>query len=183
MRVFVTGGTGFIGSHLLRRLAAGDDWEAFALARHCEDTDAIAGHAVELIRMPDAGDLLAEIRDVEIKLILIGLGDDVDKDQLERFDDMFEGTDLEDDIDIWSHGLVADIKNEDDILGILFGELMDEKKIVAPSGKILDSDGNVVVTFADGLPGKFTFMLPASCTSFTLQAGGREVVQDLSSAL
>ena len=129
------------------------------------------------------GKFLKENPEVTIKLVLIGIGEDVDADQLERFDDMFEGTDLEDDIDIWSHGLVRDIKNEDDIIAVLFGELMSEETIVAPSGKVLDAEGNVVKQFTDGMPGKFNFILPGSSASFTLQAGGKEVVQDLSSAM
>lgn len=42
---------------------------------------------------------------------------------------------------------------------------------------------NVVTQQADGLPGKFTFILPAGCSSFALRAGGQEIVQDLSSAM
>jgi len=129
------------------------------------------------------GQWLTENTHVTIKLVLIGLGPEVDSAQMERFDDMFENTALEGSIDIWSHGLVSDIKDEDDIVGILFGELMSEEIIVAPSGKILDADGTLVKQFADGLPGKFTFTLPAGCTSFTLQAGGKDVVQDISAAL
>ena len=129
------------------------------------------------------GQWLKDNTHVTIKLVLIGLGKEVDAGQLERFDDMFENTELEGTIDLWSHGLVSDIKDEDDIVGILFGELMSEETIVAPSGKVLDADGSVVAQFSDGLPGKFTFMLPAGCSSFTLQAGGSEVVQDLASAL
>lgn len=129
------------------------------------------------------GQWLKDNSHVTIKLVLIGLGGDVDADQLERFDDMFENTELEGVIDLWSHGLVADIKDEEDIVGILFGELMSEETIVAPSGKVLDADGNLVKQFSDGLPGKFTFMLPTGCSSFTLQVGSTEVVQDISAAL
>jgi len=129
------------------------------------------------------GQWLKDNTHVTIKLVLIGLGKDVDAAQLERFDDMFENSELEGVIDIWSHGLVADIKDEDNIIGILFGELMSEDVIVAPSGKVVDPDGNLVAQYSDGLPGKFQFMLPEGCSSFTLQVGGNEIVQDLSSAV
>lgn len=131
------------------------------------------------------GESLVKNRDVRVKLIMIAIGYEVDADQLARFDDMFEGTELEDDdvASMWSCGLVDDIRNEDDILDVLFGELATEDMIVAPSGRVLDPDGNLVKHYADGLPGKFQFMLPAGCSSFTLQAGGSEVVQDLSTAL
>ena len=36
------------------------------------------------------------------KLVLIGFECEVDEDQFERFDDMFEGTELEGDVDIWT---------------------------------------------------------------------------------
>ena len=124
-----------------------------------------------------------EQEQVTIKLVLIGLGDDVNAEQLEGFDDMFEGTDLEDDIDLWSSGLVQNIRDEEDIIGILFGELMSEEQIVAPSGKVFDDKGKVVEQFTDGVPGKFSFLLPKSSKSFTLQVGDKEVVQDLSSVM
>ncbi|MCY2927900.1 MAG: hypothetical protein NTV86_00110 [Planctomycetota bacterium] len=129
------------------------------------------------------GQWLRENSHVTMKLVLIGLGPQVDASQLVRFDDMFEGTELENDIDLWSHGLVLDIKDDEEIVGVVFGELMSEKIIVAPEGKVLDAGGNVVVRFSDGLPGKFQFLLPKGCRSFTLQAGGQEVVQDISSVL
>lgn len=129
------------------------------------------------------GKFLVENPEVTIKLILIGVGEAVNREQLVRFDDMFEGTDLEDDVDIWSCCPIDDIEDEEGILGVLFGELMTEDMIVASSGKVLDPDGNMVKQFSDGLPGKFSFMLPEDCSSFTLQAGGEDHVQDLSDAL
>ncbi|MCY2927901.1 MAG: hypothetical protein NTV86_00115 [Planctomycetota bacterium] len=150
-----------------------------------EDEEACMAYCMELGRWLKGHNEEAQKEDdkVTIKLVLIGLGDTVDDAQLERFDDMFEGTELEDDIDLWSHGLVRDIKNEEDIVGVLFGELMSEEMIVAPSGKVVDPEGKVVAAFTDGLPGKFQFTLPRGCRSFTLQASGKEVVQDLSDVL
>lgn len=129
------------------------------------------------------GTWLVEHPEVTIKLIIIGVGDQVDASQLARFDDMFEGTELEDKVDFWSCCPTDDIEDEKEILDVLFSQLMTEDVIVAPSGKVLDPDGNVVKQFADGLPDRFIFMLPEDCSSFTLQAGGQEHVQDLSDVL
>jgi hypothetical protein len=129
------------------------------------------------------GKELAAGKRKELKLVLIGVGSDVDQDQLESFDDMFEDTDLEDDVDIWSHGIASHMKDEDDIIGVLFGELMSEDKEVASSGSILDASGNEIKSFSDGLPGKFRFILPKGETVFTVHTPNGEVTQDISEAL
>lgn len=108
-----------------------------------------------------------------LKLVLIGIGNEVNAEQLERFDDMFEGTELEDDVDLFSSGIAASIQDEGEILDILFGELMTEDVIVAPSGRILDEWGNMVANYTDGLPGKIRFTLPKGATYFSLE------IQDL----
>jgi len=75
------------------------------------------------------------------------VGEEVDEGQLERFDDMFEGTDLEEDVDIWTHGIAASMQDESDILGVLFGELISEETMVADSGSVLDANGNEIKSF------------------------------------
>jgi hypothetical protein len=107
----------------------------------------------------------------------------VDEGQLEELDDMFEGTDLEDKVDIWSHGIAAEMKDEADILGVLFGELASEDMTVADSGSVLDANGNEVASFPDGLPAKIRFTLPKGCTSFTVHTPRGDVSQDISQAL
>ena len=116
----------------------------------------------------------------DLKLVLIGVGEEVDEGQLERFDDMFEGTDLEDTVDIWSHGVASSMRDESDIIGVLFGELMTEDLKVADSGSVLDADGNEIVSFADGVPGRFRFILPKGCNSFTVHTPKGDVTQDVS---
>lgn len=118
-----------------------------------------------------------------LKLVLIGVGDEVDVGQLERFDDMYEGTALESDMDLWSSGVAADMQDEDDILGVVFGELMSEEMIVADSGRVLDNQGNEVASFSDGLPGKFRFKLPSGSTGFKVSTPKGEVEQDISETL
>ncbi len=127
--------------------------------------------------------LVAENKTDKLKLVLIGVGQEVDHGQLERFDDMFEGSDLEDDVDIWSSGMAASMKDESDIVGVLFGELMSEDIEVAPSGSVLDSNGNEIKSFPDGLPGKFSFVLPAGNTSFMVHTPRGEVTQSISAVL
>jgi hypothetical protein len=127
--------------------------------------------------------LVAEKKTDKFKLVLIGVGEEVDEGQLERFDDMFEGTDLEEDVDIWSHGIAASMQDESDILGVLFGELISEETMVADSGSVLDANGNEIKSFPDGLPGKFRFELPKGQTSFTVHTARGDVTQDISEVL
>jgi len=115
------------------------------------------------------------------KLVLIGIGEEVDEDQLERFDDMFEGTGI--DYDLWSHGMVASMQDEADILNVLYGELMDEDTIVAPNGRVETASGQQIATWPDGLPGKFRFVLPKGENEFTIRVPNQSVTQDISEAL
>ena len=117
------------------------------------------------------------------KLVLIGVGTEVDEDQLERFDDMFEDTDLSDDVDIWGSGVATDMKDEADIMGVLFGEMMTEKTIVAPSGTLSGGSGKLIKNFSDGMPGKFRFTLPKGETSFKIHTPHGDVTQDILEAL
>lgn len=123
---------------------------------------------------------LANGKTKPIKLVLIGVGEEVDEGQLERFDNMFEETDLKGDVDLWSTGLVASMQDEADILGVLYGELMDETTIVAPSGRITAGSGAELKSWTDGLPGKFRFTLPKGQQSFVVQAAGKSIEQDCS---
>jgi hypothetical protein len=116
-----------------------------------------------------------------LKFILIGVGKQIDKGQLERFDNMFEGTDLQ--IDLWSTGNAYSMREETDIFNVLYGELMDEETIIAPLGEVRDSRGNIIKAWADGLPGKFRFLLPKSERQFLITAGEHEIIQDITEVL
>jgi hypothetical protein len=142
-----------------------------------EDEKAAMDFCMELGRKVKSG----EIKD--LKMVLIGVGKAVDAEQLTRFDDMFEPTDLREDIDLWASGLAASMMNIEDIKGVLYGELMSEDTIIASSGRIIGGSGNELKSFSDGLPGKFNFVMPKGETSFTVEAGDRKVVQDCSEAI
>jgi len=111
-----------------------------------------------------------------IKLVLIGLGEQVDAGQLERLDDFEASVD----IDIWSSKLASEME----ALHEIFDEVMSEELQVAPSGKILDNGGNILRAYNDGLPAKMEFKLHPSSTAFKVEIPGQpSVEQDLSEAL
>jgi hypothetical protein len=143
-----------------------------------EDEDEAMAYCMDLGRR-----LVDENLTELFKLVLIGVGTEVDSDQLDRFDNMFEETELEDDVDIWGSGVATDMKDESDIMGVLFGEMMSEETIIAPSGTVSGGSGNVVQNFSDGMPGKFRFTLPKGETSFKIHAPNGDVTQDISEAL
>lgn len=116
-----------------------------------------------------------------IKLILIGIGEEVDEGQLERFDDMFEGTGIG--VDIWSHGLAASMKNEDDILGVLYGELIDEDTPITTSGRVESAKGKELISWSDGMPGKFRFILPKGEKKFFIRTPNQDIEQDCSEVI
>lgn len=117
-----------------------------------------------------------------IKFVLIGVGEEVDEAQFQRLNDMFESTPLKGKVDLWAVGIAADMRDESDIIAVLFGELMNEETIVASSGKVV-AGGKEVVSFSDGLPGKFRFILPKGHSEFTIRTPNGEVTQNLAEVI
>lgn len=111
-----------------------------------------------------------------IKLVLIGLGENVDAGQLERLDNFEPSVD----VDIWSSKLASEM----DALYEVFDEVMSEELQVAPSGKILDNTEKVLRAYNDGLPAKMEFRLDPGSTGFKVDIPGQpSVEQDLTEAL
>lgn len=159
------------------RVAAGADWTmgVFLTDGIIEDEKDCVGYCLRIGREMAAG------RRKPMKFILIGIGEEPDQEQLERFDNMFEGTGI--DYDLWSSGLVASMQDEADIMGVLWGELMSEQTIIAPRGSVVDARGSVLANWTDGMPGKFRFVLPRNQTAFTIRTPNQSVTQDISEAL
>jgi hypothetical protein len=120
-----------------------------------------------------------------IKMILIGVGSEVDEDKLRELDDLFEGTPLEGKVDLWATGLVSDLKEESDIIDLLYSELMSEI-VIAPTGHVESGSGRELATdpkATDGMMGVFSFMLPKGETIFRIHVGGQVIEQDCSEVL
>ncbi len=109
----------------------------------------------------------------DLKFVLIGVGDNINEEQMEELDDLETGTDL----DLWDHKIAKEMKQ----LAEIFAEVVSETVIVVPGdGIIKDANGNVVKDYRDsGLPALMLFDLPPESQWFTLQIGGREVSQPL----
>ena len=75
------------------------------------------------------------------------------------------------------------ITDEEDILNVLYGELITKDTIVAPSGRLETVSGKLITSWSDGMPGKFEFTLPKGETGFVIKSGNQSVVQDVSSVL
>lgn len=116
------------------------------------------------------------------KLVLIGIGEDVDQMQLDRFDNLGETHGLKN--DLWQAGLASSFENEADIMGVLYGELMSEEMIVAPNGRIEDGSGKQLAMYSDGMPGKVRFTVPAGANEFIIKIPpDHQIKQDFSEVL
>jgi len=126
---------------------------------------------------------IAEGRRRFCKLVLIGVGEEVDEAQMTELDDMFEGSGVKDpageDIDLWDHKLAREMRHLQEV----FAEVVSEKIIVADRGRVLDAGGRVALELTDGVPALLRFRLPRGSRSFTLELPGHRVVQDVSEAL
>jgi hypothetical protein len=114
-----------------------------------------------------------------IKFVLIGVGDQIDEEQMTELDDMFEGTDLRAPdgslIDLWDHKIAYQMRQLDEI----YAEVVREDMIVSRHGRIFDDQGRLVRNYSDGLPAMLRFNLPAGCRSFSLEFSGGRITQPL----
>ena len=110
-----------------------------------------------------------------LKLVLIGVGAEVNEKQMEELDDLDTGTG----IDLWDHKLAAAMRN----LETIFAEVVDKNARVSDHGRILDPQGKVVRDYAaQGMPAYLEFEMPAGAKYFTLEVNGARINQTLSDA-
>ena len=104
-----------------------------------------------------------------LKLILIGIGKDVDRYQLQELDDFDTGLE----IDIWDYKIASEMNN----LTQIFAEVVNENQIIAESGSIYDDQGNCVKSYANGLPAKVDFLMRGDSQWFELEVGTQRIQQ------
>jgi outer membrane protein OmpA-like peptidoglycan-associated protein len=106
-----------------------------------------------------------------LKLVLIGIGNDVDRYQLQELDDFETGLD----IDIWDYK----IANEMTSLSQIFAEVVNEHQVIADSGSIYDDQGNCVKSYTNGLPAKVDFLMRDDSQWFELEVCHQRIRQSV----
>jgi hypothetical protein len=127
------------------------------------DLEDVKAYTVQLCREIAAG------RRNPLKCVLIGIGEDINEDQMEELDDLDSGTE----VDIWDHKIARDMRQ----LVEIFAEVVSEHQVIAPTGRIYDSSGNVVANFSDGVPAKISFSMSADSEFFELEVADRRIKQ------
>jgi len=132
-----------------------------------DDLDEVKSYTARLCR-----EIAAGTRN-RLKFVLIGVGDQVDEDQMTELDDLDSGTD----VDLWDHKIAKEMRQ----LAEIFAEVVDENQIVAPVGKVVDSSGNTLKSMSDGVPARIRFEIGVTEASFELVIGDHRIRQDLPS--
>jgi len=133
-----------------------------------KDIEAVKQYCTQLAHDIEAG------RRNDLKLFIIGLGEQVDESQLDELDDLDTGTS----IDLWDTRLASEMKE----LAEIFAEVVDDENVilVPNDGIVRDSAGRVIKDYRDsGLPGVLEFLLPTGDTAFSLEVGGNRITQSL----
>lgn len=130
-----------------------------------DDLDTLKTYTTGLAREIEAG------KRNSVKCVLIGIGDEINEAQMEELDDLDTGTS----VDIWDHKIAADLRAVNEIIV----ELVDGNTMVAPTATVYDANGNVVATFADGLPARATFTMPVASGFFELEVADRRIKQSV----
>lgn len=131
----------------------------------CDDLDSVKAFTRQL------AESIAKKERAFIKLVLIGIGKEIDESQMEELDDLDTGTE----VDIWDHKIEKDMR----ALAEIFAELVDENTIVAPSAKIHGADGSLVKDFPDGMPAKVKFTMPSTSAFFEIDIEGNRIRQQI----
>ena len=165
--------------HFVEGVFAGAGWAiaVFVTDGVIEDLEAVKDYCRDFAHRVALGE------QAFVKLVLLGVGEEVDEGQMEELDDMFEGSELRDPrgnpIDLWDHKLASEMRS----LHEIFAEVVSDNVVVAESGRVLDGAGRVAHDYPEGLPARLRFTLPAGTTAFTLDFPGGRVTQDLTDGL
>ncbi|GJD19109.1 hypothetical protein RIVM261_040650 [Rivularia sp. IAM M-261] len=118
-----------------------------------------------------------------IKFFLMGVGDEIDEEQMDSLDDMFANNPIKDslgqNIDLWDHQLANDMSKLEQV----FKEPISQDMIVIGSGRILNQTGKICHEYSDGVPALLKFSLPPGSTSFILESPKGNFKQDISEIL
>jgi hypothetical protein len=143
-----------------------------------EDLADVQAYTLEIARQISGG------KRKFVKLVMIGVGAEIDEGQMEVLDDLDYGGIKHpngEEIDLWDHKLASNMQKVEEI----FAEVVSANTLLAPSADVLDSAGQSVKptdrsSYKDGLPALMDFIVPKGTTAFTLVLpDGNKIVQSL----
>lgn len=108
------------------------------------------------------------------KFIIVGYGPEVDERQIETLDNMFDGTPLQDQADLWD-GKMANEMSE-------LQEIWDEVDFgisIPGNARITDGNGRELMAYLDQIPQRMEFKVPVGTQSVTVEIAGQTFVQVL----
>jgi len=108
------------------------------------------------------------------KFIIVGSGEEVSEDQIEKLDNMFDGTSLESRIDLWDGKLASEMAN--------LSEIWDEVDFgvqIPGAVKITDDQGREVLSHPDGFPQRIEFSVVEGTKSVKIEIIGQTIEQIL----
>lgn len=139
------------------------------------DLDAVIDRTMEVGKEVLAGK--RKFKFVVVGLIHAGVKEtetEAMKENLEKLDNMFDGTDLEVEVDLWDCKL-ADQMNE---LQDIWDEV-DFGITIPGNAQIRDDQGNVIKSYSDGIPQRMEFFVSPETSSVKIEIAGETIVQPL----
>ncbi len=128
-----------------------------------EDLEDVKKYTIDLAREIENG------KRNYVKCVLIGVGDEIDENQMEELDNIDTGTR----VDIWDHKISKEMRDIKEI----FAEVVDENTIVASNATVYDSNGEVIKKYTDDLPAKISFTINKNSDYFELDVGKFRIKQ------
>lgn len=108
---------------------------------------------------------IAARRRLPLKFVLVGVGENVNEEQMAELDDLDTATD----VDLWDYKIAAQMH----FLEEIFAEVVDRNLRVAPEGRVLDHEGKTIKDYSTtGVPAVLEFEMSDTAPYFTLEMPG-----------
>ena len=108
------------------------------------------------------------------KFILVGCGEEVSEEQIEKLDNMFDGTSLEGKVDLWDGKMASEMASLEEIW-----DEVDFGVEIPGTIKITDERGQEVLSYLDGFPQRLEFFVFAGAKSVKIEIIGQTYEQAL----
>ncbi len=138
-------------------------------------TDGVISDLDEVIAQSlEVGQEILDGKRSQCKFILVGCGEEVSEAQIEKLDNMFDGTSLEGRIDLWDGKLASEMAD--------LSEIWDEVDFgvqIPGAIKIVDDQEREVLSHPDGFPQRIEFFVIEGTKSVKIEIVGQTIEQIL----